>query len=99
MAERTGVPPLAGAALRVAAAAVGSGAPGEAELGGAREMFDRAVEILTSAGAELELARTLDAYASYEQRSGRDETAGELRKQAGLIRQRGAPAAAALAPL
>lgn len=98
MAERTGVPPLAGAALRVAAAAVGFGAPGEAELGGAREMFDRAVEILTGAGAELELARTLDAYASYEQRAGRDETAGELRKQAGLIRRRGVSSDSAAAP-
>jgi len=98
MAERTGAPPLAGAALRVAAAAVGSGAPGEADLGGAREMFDRAVEILTGAGAELELARTLDAYASYEQRAGRDETAGELRKQAGLIRRRGAGSDSAAAP-
>ena len=85
IAERTGAPPLAGAALRVAAAAAGSGA---AEQGGAREMFDRAVELLTSSGAELELARTLDAYATFEQRSGRDDTAVELRRQAHLIRRR-----------
>jgi tetratricopeptide (TPR) repeat protein len=88
IAERAGAPPLAGAALRVAASAVGAGAPGEADLGGAREMFDRAVEVLTGAGAELELARTLDAYAEFEDRSGRDETASELRRQAGLIRNR-----------
>ena len=88
IAERAGAPPLAGAALRVAASAVGAGAPGESDLGGAREMFDRAVEVLTGAGAELELARTLDAYAEFEDRSGRDETAAELRRQAGLIRRR-----------
>ncbi|HVV51914.1 MAG TPA: hypothetical protein VHO06_19755, partial [Polyangia bacterium] len=68
--------------------AVGAGAPGEPDLGGAREMFDRAVEVLTGAGAELELARTLDAYAEYEDRSGRDETASELRRQARIIRRR-----------
>ena len=88
IAERAGAPPLAGAALRVAASAVGAGAPGESDLGGAREMFDRAVEVLTGAGAELELARTLDAYAEFEDRSGRDDTASELRRQAGLIRRR-----------
>ncbi len=92
IAERAGAPPLAGAALRVAASAVGAGAPGESDLGGAREMFDRAVEVLTGAGAELELARTLDAYAAFEDRSGRDETAAELRRQAGLIRRREPPA-------
>ncbi|HXJ22602.1 MAG TPA: tetratricopeptide repeat protein [Polyangia bacterium] len=86
MAERTGVPPLAGAALRVAAAAAPSGA---------REMFDRAVEILTGAGAELELARTLDAYATFEDNEGRGDAAGELRRQAGLIRRRGATGSAA----
>jgi hypothetical protein len=48
-------------------------------------MFDRAVEVLTGAGAELELARTLTAYAEFEERSGRDETASELRRQASLI--------------
>jgi tetratricopeptide (TPR) repeat protein len=95
IAERAGAPPLAGAALRVAAAAVGAGAPGEADLGGAREMFDRAVEVLTGAGAELELARTLDAYAEFEDRSGRDETASELRRQARLIRHREARSSAA----
>jgi len=46
------------------------------------------VEVLTGAGAELELARTLDAYAEFEDRSGRDETAAELRRQAGHIRRR-----------
>jgi tetratricopeptide (TPR) repeat protein len=85
IAERAGAPPLAGAALRVVASAVGAGAPGEADLGGAREMFDRAVDVLTGAGAELELARTLTAYAEFEERSGREETADELRRQASLI--------------
>jgi tetratricopeptide (TPR) repeat protein len=94
IAERTGASPLAGAALRVAAAAAGSGGSAEGRLGGAREMFDRAVEILTSAGAELELARTLDAYATFEQRSGRDDAAGELRRQAHLIRRRTSPSSA-----
>jgi tetratricopeptide (TPR) repeat protein len=91
MAERTGVPPLAGAALRVAASAASSG---DAQLGGARQMFDRAVEILTGAGAELELARTLDAYATFEDHEGRGDAAGELRRQAGLIRRRGSTAPA-----
>jgi tetratricopeptide (TPR) repeat protein len=88
LAERIGAAPLVGAALRVVGAAVGMGAPGEAELGGAREMFDRAVEILSNAGAELELARTLAAYADFEARVGRRDTALELRRQADLIRDR-----------
>ena len=77
-----------GAALRVVAASVGLGAPGEADLGGAREMFDRAVEVLSNAGAELELARTLAAYAEFEARVGRRDTADELHRQAELIRDR-----------
>jgi tetratricopeptide (TPR) repeat protein len=88
IAQRIGAPPLAGAALRVVATSVGLGAPGEADLGGAREMFDRAVEVLQNAGAELELGRTLDAYAEFEQRVGRTDTADELRRQSSLIRHR-----------
>jgi tetratricopeptide (TPR) repeat protein len=88
IAERMGASSLMGAALRVVAAAVGLGAPGSAELGGAREMFDRAVEVLSNAGAELELARTLAAYADFEARVGRRDTALELRRQADLIRDR-----------
>jgi tetratricopeptide (TPR) repeat protein len=88
LAERMGAAPLVGAALRVVAASVGLGAPGEADLGGAREMFDRAVEVLSNAGAELELARTLAAYADFEARVGRRDTAQELRRQADLIRSR-----------
>jgi tetratricopeptide (TPR) repeat protein len=88
IAERIGAAPLVGAALRVVAASVGLGAPGEADLGGAREMFDRAVEVLSNAGAELELARTLAAYADFEARVGRRDTALELRRQADLIRHR-----------
>jgi tetratricopeptide (TPR) repeat protein len=88
IAERMGAALLVGASLRVVAAAVGLGAPGEADLGGAREMFDRAVEILSNAGAELELARTLAAYADFEARVGRRDTSRELRRQADLIRAR-----------
>jgi hypothetical protein len=51
-------------------------------------MFDRAVEVLTNAGAELELGRTLAAYADFEERTGRDSAASELRRQANLIRDR-----------
>jgi tetratricopeptide (TPR) repeat protein len=85
IAQRIGAPPLVGAALRVAAASVGMGAAGESDLGGAREMFDRAVEVLSNAGAELELGRTLAAYADYEQRNGRRQAADELRRQSLLI--------------
>jgi tetratricopeptide (TPR) repeat protein len=88
IAQRIGAPPLEGAALRVVAASVGLGAPGEADLGGAREMFDRAIEVLQRTGAELELGRTLSAYAEFEERVGREDTAGELRRQADLIRDR-----------
>jgi tetratricopeptide (TPR) repeat protein len=88
LAERMGAAPLLGAALRVVAASVGLGAPGEADLGGAREMFDRAIEVLSNASAELELARTLAAYADFEARSGRRDTAHELRRQADTIRDR-----------
>jgi tetratricopeptide (TPR) repeat protein len=85
IAERIGAPPLAGAALRVAATSVGRGAPGDPDLGGAREMFDRAVQILGDAGAELELGRALSAYAEFEERTGRTEAAAELRRQTSLI--------------
>ncbi|HEY8926606.1 MAG TPA: hypothetical protein VIU64_19620, partial [Polyangia bacterium] len=86
LADAIGAAPLAGAALRVMATAVGSGTPGDSDLGGAREMFDRAVELLTNAGSELELGRTLAAYADFEARAGRKSVARELRRQAGLIR-------------
>ncbi|HEY4186672.1 MAG TPA: tetratricopeptide repeat protein [Polyangia bacterium] len=88
LAEKIGAPPLAGAALRVVAAAVGMGAPGDAELGGAREMFDRAVEILSNVASELELGRTLAAYAEFEERVGRRAVARDLRRQANLIREK-----------
>jgi tetratricopeptide (TPR) repeat protein len=88
LAARVGAAALEGAALRVVAAAVGLGAPGEADLGGAREMFDRAVEVLTNAGAELELGRALAAYAEFEARAGRRDAAHELSRQAAIIRVR-----------
>jgi tetratricopeptide (TPR) repeat protein len=86
LAERIGAPSVAGAALRVVASAVGLGAPGDAELGGAREMFDRAIEVLSNASAELELGRAFAAYAEFEERGGRKAAALELRRQANLIR-------------
>jgi len=49
-------------------------------------MFDRAVDLLTKAGAELELGRTLAAYADFEARTGRKSVARELRRQADQIR-------------
>jgi len=85
IADKIGAPPLAGAALRVAATSVGMGAPGDPDLGGAREMFDRAIEILGDAGAEMELGRTLSAYADFEERTGRTDAAAELRRQTTLI--------------
>jgi tetratricopeptide (TPR) repeat protein len=88
LADRIGAPPVAGAALRVVASAVGLGAPGDSDLGGAREMFDRAIEILTSVSAELELERAFGAYAEFEQRAGRKAVAEELRRQANLIREK-----------
>ena len=109
LAMQIGATPLAGAALRVVASAVGLGAPGDADLGGAREMFDRAVEILSNVASELELGRALGAYAEFEQRAGRKTVARDLRRQAQLIREktrtvgtsdrlrRGRPSAAQLA--
>jgi tetratricopeptide (TPR) repeat protein len=88
IAESIGASPLAGAALRVLATAVARGAPGEPDRGGPREMFDRAVELLGSAGAELELGRTFTAYAEFEERTGRDLIASELRVQAQGIRDK-----------
>jgi tetratricopeptide (TPR) repeat protein len=95
IAETIGAAPLAGAALRVLATAVARGAPGEPDRGGPREMFDRAVELLGSAGAELELGRTFSAYAEFEERTGRSAAAGELRVQARDIQSRASSAMAA----
>lgn len=87
-AESMGARPLTGAALRVLATAVARGAPGDPDRGGPREMFDRAVELLNEAGAELELGRTFAAYAEFEERTGRSVAALELRTQAQGIQQR-----------
>jgi hypothetical protein len=95
LAEAIGTPRLAGAALRVLATAVAAGAPAESDRGGAREMFDRSVELLESAGAELELGRTLAAYADVEESTGRDTAAVEMRAQArGIWEKARAPARA-----
>jgi tetratricopeptide (TPR) repeat protein len=88
IAESIGAAPLAGAALRVLATAVARGAPGEPDRGGPREMFDRAVELLGGAGAELELGRTFNAYAEFEERTGRESAAWDLRTQAADINER-----------
>jgi tetratricopeptide (TPR) repeat protein len=88
IAESIGAAPLAGAALRVLATAVCRGAPGDPDRGGPREMFDRAVELLGEAGAELELGRTFHAYAEFEDSTGRQDAAYELRSQARGIRER-----------
>jgi len=85
LAVQIGATPLSGAALRVVASAVGLGAPGDADLGGAREMFDRAIEILSNSASELELGRALGAYAEFEARAGRKAVARDLRRQAQLI--------------
>lgn len=90
---------LQGSALRLLAGAAAAGAAVEAEQGSPRDMFDRAIELLASAGAELELGRTLSAYADFEERSGEDATAQALRGQAdGIfhrVQQSEQPAAAA----
>jgi len=86
--EKLGARPLVGTALRALATALSRGAPGESERGGAREVFDRALEVLAEAHAELELGRTLSAYAEYEERTGREANADELRRRARAIRKR-----------
>ena len=88
VAQAMGASPLAGAAMRVLASAVAHGAPGDADQGGPREMFDRAVELLEGVGAELELHRALTAYAEFEDTTGRTDAATELRSWAEGIRQR-----------
>jgi tetratricopeptide (TPR) repeat protein len=88
-------PALQGTALRALAQAVAAGASVEAGQGGPREMFDLAIELLATAGAELELGRTLSAYAAFEEESGQAQTAVQLRGQAdGIARraQQGGPA-------
>ncbi|HEX7599857.1 MAG TPA: tetratricopeptide repeat protein, partial [Polyangia bacterium] len=95
--EKLGARPLVGAALRALATALSRGASVESERGGPREVFDRAVEVLTDARAEMELGRTYSAYGEYEERSGRAAQADELHKRARAIRRRaihGEPSAA-----
>lgn len=88
LAEAIGVPTLVGGALRVMAQAVMAGAPGDPDRGGARELFDRAIDELSDKGAELELGRTLAAYAAFERKMGRRDAADDLRDQADQIRAR-----------
>ena len=86
-AEKMGAAPLVGAALRVLGAAMAWGAPGDCDRGGPREVFDRAVELLASSGAELELGRAFLAYASFEESIGRHAAAEKLRDRAYEIRR------------
>jgi tetratricopeptide (TPR) repeat protein len=86
-AEKMGAAPLVGTALRVLGTALAAGAPGDSERGGPREVFDRAVELLRTSGAELELGRTLKSYAEFEEQIGRRDAAEKLRDQAAAIRR------------
>jgi tetratricopeptide (TPR) repeat protein len=86
--EKLGARPLLGAALRVLATALSRVASSECERGGAREVFNRAIEVLGQAGAELEMGRALSAFAEYEDRTGRAACADELRSRAREIRKR-----------
>ncbi|MBN2573800.1 MAG: tetratricopeptide repeat protein [Deltaproteobacteria bacterium] len=86
-AEKMGAAPLVGTALRVLGTALAAGAPGDSDRGGPREVFDRAVELLGSSGAELELGRAFCAYADFEERIGRQAAAEELRDRACGIRR------------
>jgi tetratricopeptide (TPR) repeat protein len=86
-AEKMGAAPLVGAALRVLGAALAAGAPGDCDRGGPREVFDRAVELLGSSGAELELGRTFLAYANFEESIGRHSAAEKLRERSHEIRR------------
>ena len=86
-AEKMGAAPLAGAALRILGAALAAGAPGNSDRGGPREVFDRAIELLGSSGAELELSRAYLSYADFEERIGRRDVAERLRDRAFAIRR------------
>ena len=86
-AEKMGAAPLVGTALRVLGTALAAGAPGDCDRGGPREVFDRAIELLGSSGAELELGRTFTCYADFEERIGRQDAAEKLRDRAFSIRR------------
>ncbi len=86
-AEKMGAAPLIGTALRVLGSALAAGAPGDCDRGGPREVFDRAIELLGSSGAELELGRAFFRYADFEEKIGRREAAERLRDRAFAIRR------------
>jgi tetratricopeptide (TPR) repeat protein len=86
-AEKIGAAPLVGTALRVLGTALSAGAPGDSDRGGPREVFDRAIQLLASSGAELELGRTFAAYADFEEKIGRRDAAERLRDRAYAIRR------------
>jgi tetratricopeptide (TPR) repeat protein len=86
--EKLGARPMVGVSLRVLATALARSSDCDAERGGPREVFQRALDVLGEAGAELEMSRTLSAFAEYEERSGRAACADELRGRALAIRNR-----------
>jgi len=86
-AEKMGAAPLVGTALRVLGTALAAGAPGDCDRGGPREVFDRAIELLGSSGAELELGRAFFSYANFEEKIGRQDAAEKLRDRAFTIRR------------
>jgi hypothetical protein len=61
---------------------------GDEELGGPRDMFERARSLLAEAGADLEMARTLTAYAAFEEAQGQQELAARLRHEAAQLDDR-----------
>jgi len=90
-AEAIHVPILAGAALRVIAQAEMRVATGNSNNGEPRKILDRALELLSNHGFELEVLKSLDAYAAFELESGRPSAAKALRGQALEIRARAWP--------
>jgi tetratricopeptide (TPR) repeat protein len=76
-AEKMGAAPLVGTALRVLGTALAAGAPGDCDRGGPREVFDRAIELLGSSGAELELGRDFLLLRRFR---GKDRPQGGRRK-------------------
>jgi tetratricopeptide (TPR) repeat protein len=86
-AEKMGAAPLVGTALRVLGTALAAGAPGDLDRGGPREVFDRAVDLLCTSGAELELGRALAAYADFEEHIGRRDAAERMRDRVAAIRR------------
>lgn len=93
LAEKLGLRPEQGAALRSLAEVVAAHGTDEAHRGRAVESFQRAIEIFTQLGNDLELARTFSSFADYHDRCGQWEDADHFRSSADEIfnRLKGAP--------